>query len=51
MKNGQNYLRGLNKWLGANPIASPGDRATAENLIKDLEDAMGYEQRWYPNQK
>lgn len=34
-------LNKLNKWVERNPTASAGDRATAENLIKDLDNAMG----------
>ncbi len=37
---GQDSIRGLEKWLGNNPTASPGDRAAAENIIKDMRDAL-----------
>jgi hypothetical protein len=38
---GLNDLQALKKWLQNNPTASSGDRAAAENVIKDLEDALG----------
>lgn len=28
------------KWLRNNPTARPGDRAAAENIIKDLRNAL-----------
>jgi len=30
----------LQRWLQANPMASPGDRAAAENVIHDLQNAL-----------
>lgn len=30
----------LQRWLRANPAASPGDRAAAENVIHDLQNAL-----------
>ena len=30
----------LQKWLQSNPKASPGDRAAAENVIRDLQNAL-----------
>jgi hypothetical protein len=36
----QNMIRALKKWLRNNPTASPGDRAAAENTIKDMENAL-----------
>jgi hypothetical protein len=36
----QDYINGLQDWLKNNPKASPGDRAAAENVIKDLQDAL-----------
>ncbi len=30
----------LQRWLQANPAASPGDRAAAENVIRDLQNAL-----------
>ena len=30
----------LQNWLQANPTASPGDRAAAENVIRDLQNAL-----------
>ncbi|HEV2761787.1 MAG TPA: hypothetical protein VGV38_02240 [Pyrinomonadaceae bacterium] len=38
---GQDTVRALEKWLKDNPAAKPGDRAAAENVIKDLKDALG----------
>ena len=37
---GKNSITFLEKWLGNNPTARPGDRAAAENIIKDLQDAF-----------
>ena len=34
-------IAALNKWVEKNPTASAGDRAIAENLLKDLANAMG----------
>jgi hypothetical protein len=31
----------LEKWLKHNPNARHGDRAAAENIIKDLRNALG----------
>lgn len=31
----------LENWLKENPIARSGDRAAAENMLKDLKDALG----------
>lgn len=36
----QNYIDALNKWLKNNPTASSGDRAAAENVIKDMQNAL-----------
>ncbi|MCO7246025.1 DUF637 domain-containing protein [Halomonas sp. Mc5H-6] len=33
----------LQRWLDRNPTASPGDRAAAENVIKDMSNALGGE--------
>ena len=33
-------IKALDKWLRTHPTASPGDRAAAENVIKDLQDAL-----------
>jgi hypothetical protein len=38
---GENDLVALKKWLKNNPTADSGDRAAAENIIKDLNDALG----------
>ena len=34
-------INALEKWLRNNPNARPGDRAAAENIIKDLRNALG----------
>lgn len=31
----------LERWLNKNPSARPGDKAAAENVLKDLKDALG----------
>lgn len=36
----QNRIRQLEKWLRNNPEATPGDRAAAENVIRDLKNAL-----------
>lgn len=33
-------VKSLERWLGNNPAATPGDRAAAENVIKDLMNAL-----------
>jgi hypothetical protein len=38
---GEESIRALETWIKNNPTASPGDRAAAENVIKDLKDALG----------
>lgn len=35
-------IRALEKWLERNPTARPGDRAAAENVIKDTRNALGW---------
>ncbi|MBX9744837.1 MAG: hypothetical protein K2X08_06480, partial [Chlamydiales bacterium] len=40
-KKGQDMIIGLERWLKAHPTASLGDRAAAENIIKDLLNALG----------
>ena len=47
---GELYRRGLQNWLENNPNANLGDKVIAKNLLKDLNDAMRYENRWYPKQ-
>ena len=37
----QDYTRALQDWLDKNPTASPGDRAAAENVLQDLQNAWG----------
>ena len=34
-------IRALERWLSKNPAARPGDRAAAENVIKDMSNALG----------
>lgn len=36
----EDYIRALDDWLARNPTASPGDRAAAENVIKDMQNAL-----------
>jgi hypothetical protein len=48
---GEIYRRGLEKWIQNNPTAPSGDRAIAENLFRDLNNAMRYETQWYPSPK
>lgn len=33
-------ISALERWLAKNPAASPGDRAAAENVIKDMSNAL-----------
>lgn len=33
-------IRSLERWLEAHPTATPGDRAAAENVIRDLRNAL-----------
>ncbi len=33
-------IRSLEKWLTKNPTARPGDRAAAENVIRDMSNAL-----------
>jgi len=42
IKKGEDALVYLKRWLINNPTASPGDRAAVENIIDDLNDALGY---------
>lgn len=35
-------IRELKKWLKNNPNADPTDREIAEQIILDLEEALGY---------
>jgi hypothetical protein len=37
---GEESVRSLETWLKNNPTASSGDRAAAENVIKDLKDSL-----------
>jgi hypothetical protein len=36
----ENMITALEKWLRNHPEATPGDRAAAENVIKDMRDAL-----------
>jgi hypothetical protein len=38
---GRDSIISLERWLTNNPTARQGDRATAENIIKDLYNALG----------
>lgn len=33
-------IRSLERWLSINPTAMPGDRAAAENIIRDMRNAL-----------
>lgn len=37
----EDMVTALGRWLDNNPSASPGDRAAAENVIRDMTDALG----------
>ena len=37
----QESVTRLQKWLDRNPTARPGDRAAAENVMRDLQNALG----------
>lgn len=39
-KKARDGIVSLEKWLNKNPTASPGDRAAAENVIKDMRNAI-----------
>ena len=34
-------ITALQKWLEKSPTAAPGDRAAAENIIRDMTNALG----------
>lgn len=36
----EGYVKFLERWLEKNPTASPGDRAAAENVLRDLRNAL-----------
>jgi hypothetical protein len=38
---GRNAIKYLNDWLRDNPTARPGDRAAAQNILRDLKNAFG----------
>ncbi|WP_316355615.1 hypothetical protein [Candidatus Neptunichlamydia sp. REUL1] len=38
---GRERITQIEKWLRNNPSASHGDRAAAENIIKDILNALG----------
>lgn len=42
----QDYSKALRKWLRDNPTARAQDRAVAENILLDMNDALG-EKAWY----
>jgi RHS repeat-associated protein len=41
LQKGREMINVFEKWLRNNPTARPGDRAAAENIIKDLRNALG----------
>ena len=36
----QTYSKALQDWLNKNPQASSSDRAAAENVLKDMQNAL-----------
>jgi hypothetical protein len=38
---GQQYVNALTKWLAQNPNASPGDISAAQQMLNDLQSALG----------
>lgn len=38
---GKDFIRALEKWLKMHPAASAGDRAAAENILRNLKEALG----------
>jgi hypothetical protein len=36
----QGTIKALSRWLRDHPTAAPGDRAAAENAIKDMQNAL-----------
>jgi len=40
-KKGKQTITALERWLKNNPDATHGDRAAAENIIKDIRNAFG----------
>ena len=42
VKKVQHGIKSLERWIEENPTASPGDRADAENMLKDLMSSLGY---------
>jgi hypothetical protein len=36
----EDYSRALQDWIKRNPMAPSGDRAAAENVLKDLQNAL-----------
>jgi hypothetical protein len=40
-KKGRDMITTLGRWLKNNPTARSGDKAAAENIIKDLRNALG----------
>ena len=36
----QQYIKALEDWLQKHPIAASGDRAAAENIVKDMKNAL-----------
>ena len=42
IRKAKNGLMALERWLEENPTARPGDRASAENMILDIRNSLGY---------
>ena len=48
LEKGQQNIVFLERWLRNNSTAAPGDRAAIENIVHDLNDALGYINRPRP---
>jgi RHS repeat-associated protein len=40
LQKARDYIAALQRWLSNNPTARPGDRAAAENVLRDLQNAL-----------
>lgn len=40
LQKARDMITALERWLDRNPTASPGDRAAAENVIRDMQNAL-----------
>ena len=48
IQKGHDDTRFLRDWINNNSTGNPGDRAAAENILSDLQDALG-NKPWYSN--